>query len=165
MCFWFVCLKRACGFNEKTEFKIPGNMLCPTFLGWLDTLFWDEKWTHVCGNGCLPLSLHTNNQRGGLQHLHRRFIWKSELYWNCPQRAVPASQQHAWVCQKKETHQTGTISRHIPIVRRKSIQINYLQPSTYMCSIFVCSLKSSLCRHLRLTLGHHSAGNTGVHAL
>lgn len=33
-----------------------------------------------------------------------------------------------------------------------------------MC-VCECSLKSSLCWHLRLSLGHLSAGNTGVHAL
>lgn len=46
----------------------------------------------------------------------------------------------------------------------KSTNISRLE---HLIVLYLCvfSLRSSLCWHLRLNLGHHSAGNIGVHAL
>lgn len=102
-------------------------MFCLLSPGWLDTLLWDERRTHGCGNDCLPLSLLANHQGGGRQLLHQ-FIWNSDLHWKCSQRAVPASQQHARVSQKKETHQTGTTCPATHFEERA--QTKFSQPSS-----------------------------------
>lgn len=83
-----------------------------TFLGWFKPLFWDQRWLCGCDNHCLPISLHKTNRR-----------WDSALHWICPQRAVPAGQQNATVCQEEETHQTGNFTE-ISLTMKKHLHLH-----------------------------------------
>lgn len=103
-----ICMCNCIRFLAASSFEknFSEITLCPIFLGWLDTLFWyqkcDWRWAQGCCNNCLPFSHHENR--------YHQVIWDSELYWNSPQRAVPAGKRYAWVCKKEEAHQTGTVT-------------------------------------------------------
>lgn len=51
-------------------------------------------------------------------------MWDPELHWVCPQRAVPAGQQHAGVCQKEETHQTSMAAAHCAHSDKTTVGLN-----------------------------------------
>lgn len=87
------------------------NTLWLTFLGWFNTVLWDQKWADSCRDSCPLFSLHEISWKSGQQHVPCQVIRDSDLYRICPPRAVPAGQQHAWVCQKEKAHQTGAVVR------------------------------------------------------